>query len=152
MRLSTRARYAVRAMIDLAANSAGGSVTRSEIAERQEISPLYLSHILLRLSKAGLVASAKGPGGGYLLARPADRISVGEIVSAAGEPTAPTRCVSKPSRTCEAGSCNLMDTCATHLLWQRLANTINDTLGSVSLADLCADARLLQQSCLVLEA
>ena len=137
MRLSTKARYAVRAMIDLAVSGGEHStVTRDEIAGRQEISPLYLSHILLRLAKAGLVLSAKGPGGGYQLGKSTADILVGDIVRAVGEPMALVACTEQSSNKCHRA-----DECVARLLWQRLAQTVSDTLDSVTLADLCADAR-----------
>lgn len=140
MRLSTKARYAMRAMIDLAVNGHSGTVTRDEIAGRQAISPLYLSHILLRLAKAGLVGSAKGPGGGYYLLRNPAEIRAGDIVRAVGEPTDLVPCTVR-----DGAHCRRVDACAAHILWQRLADAMRDTLDSVTLADLCADAhRVLQ--------
>jgi len=138
MRLSTKARYAVRAMIDMTLNANGGAVTRDKIAERQEISPLYLSHILLRLGKAGLVVSSKGPGGGYYLAKSPEAITAGDIVRAVGEPTQLVACTSR-----ETAGCHRLDTCAAHLLWKRLATVVRDTLDAVTLAELCQDARRL---------
>jgi Rrf2 family transcriptional regulator, iron-sulfur cluster assembly transcription factor len=136
MRLSTKARYAVRAMIDLSLNCGAGTVTRDEIASRQDISPLYLSHILLRLARAGLVGSAKGPGGGYFLTHQTDEIRVGDIVRAVGEPTDLVACTRE-----ETAHCRRVDTCAAHTLWVRLARAVNDTLDAVTLADLCQEAR-----------
>ena len=137
MRLSTKARYAVRAMIDLAQHSGEGAVTRDEIAERQAISPLYLSHILLQLGKAELVVSTKGPGGGYQLARvPAD-IRVGDIVRAVGEPL--------DLIACAAGgrsACTRSEECAAQALWRRLSGVIQDTLDSVALQELTDEASL----------
>ncbi|MHB0874873.1 MAG: RrF2 family transcriptional regulator [Anaerolineae bacterium] len=136
MRLSTKARYAVRAMIDLSLNSADGTVTRDEIAERQEISPLYLSHILLRLARAGLIGSAKGPGGGYYLGKDPADIRVGDIVRAVGEPMELVSCTpNAPSR------CQRIDICAAHTLWVRLSEAVNSTMDSVTLAELCSEAR-----------
>ena len=136
MRLSTKARYAVRAMIDLSLYSDEGTVTRDEIADRQEISPLYLSHILLRLARAGLIGSAKGPGGGYYLGKDPAGIRVGDIVRAVGEPMELVSCVSNATVRCQR-----MDICAAHSLWVRLSDAVNTTMDSVTLAELCADAR-----------
>lgn len=136
MRLSTKARYAVRAMIDLALHSTEGTVTRDEIAERQGISPLYLSHILLRLGKADLVVSSKGPGGGYQLARrPAD-ILIGDVVRGVGEPLDLVACVARGRANCQR-----IDACAAHLLWKRLSEVVRDTLDSVTLEELTEQAR-----------
>lgn len=136
MRLSTKARYAVRAMIDLALNCENGTVTRDEIAERQDISPLYLSHILLRLTRAGLIGSAKGPGGGYYLGKDPAQIRIGDVVRAVGEPMELVSCTAPTAARCER-----MDVCAAHTLWLRLADAVNCTVDSVTLADLCTEAR-----------
>jgi Rrf2 family transcriptional regulator, iron-sulfur cluster assembly transcription factor len=136
MRLSTKARYAVRAMIDLSLNCSEGTVTRDEIADRQEISPLYLSHILLRLARAGLIGSAKGPGGGYYLGKDPSEIRVGDIVRAVGEPMELVSCI--PNATVR---CQRTDICAAHGLWTRLSEAVNTTMDSVTLAELCSEAR-----------
>jgi len=131
MRLSTKARYAVRAMVDLAQHDGAGTVTRDEIAERQAISPLYLSHILLKLGKAELVSSVKGPGGGYQLSRPAGEIRIGDIVRAVGEPLDLVGCVDAEHSTCAR-----VDRCAAHDLWVQLSQVVSDTLDSVTLLQL----------------
>ena len=136
MRLSTKARYAVRAMLDLALYGDEGTVTRDEIAERQDISALYLSHILLKLGKAELVVSTKGPGGGYQLAKDPSDILIGDVVRAVGEPLDLVACVEKGR-----SSCQRVDTCAAHLLWTRLSKVVCDTLDSVTLQDLTEQAR-----------
>lgn len=123
-------------MIDLALSGNEGTVTRDEIAERQSISPLYLSHILLKLGKADLVVSTKGPGGGYQLARQPSDILIGDIVRAVGEPLDLVACVAKGRSGCQR-----IDTCAAHLLWARLSGVVKDTLDSVTLQDLTQQAR-----------
>jgi len=136
MRLSTKARYAVRAMIDLAVNQSGDDAsTRDEIAARQEISPLYLSHILLRLARSGLIISAKGPGGGYRLGKGPAEITAGDIVRAVGEPVALVPCTHRT-----AAGCQRADQCAARALWLRLAKSMGDTLDGTTLADLHEDA------------
>lgn len=143
MRLSTKARYAVRAMIDLAQHGDDGTVTRDEIAERQAISPLYLSHILLRLGKADLVSSTKGPGGGYQLARPPANIRIGDIVRAVGEPLDLVACVDEERNTCPR-----VDRCAAHGLWARLSGVVSDTLDAVTLQELANQAAELESGML----
>jgi len=139
MQLSTRARYAVRAMMDLALNGEEGqAVTRDQIAKRQNLSPLYLSHLLLRLSKSGLIRSAKGPGGGYYLAKDASDISVGDIVRAVGESLSLVSCVA------DEESCEAARTCAAHKLWERLAEIVNETLDSLTLADMVEETVRLE--------
>ncbi|MCX7686245.1 MAG: Rrf2 family transcriptional regulator [Acetobacteraceae bacterium] len=135
MRLSTRGRYAVMAMVELAARAGGGDgagerpVSLAEIAAAQHLSVAYLEQLFGGLRRAGLVASARGPGGGYRLARPAAEIAVSDIILAVDEPIAATRCeVGSPG--CLAGQ-----RCRTHDLWAELGAQIALFLGSVSLAD-----------------
>ena len=129
MRLSTKGRYAVMAMVDLAKCGNGKPVSLSEIAERQEISLSYLEQLFARLRRKGLVKSARGPGGGYRLARTADTTTIAEIVHAVDEPLRATRC--------QAGKgCMIKgERCLTHDLWADLGDRIEDYLASVSLAD-----------------
>ncbi|WP_137181537.1 Rrf2 family transcriptional regulator [Roseomonas sp. AR75] len=139
MRLSTRGRYAVMAMVELAARAHGpcspgqGEVARqvslAEIAQAQHLSLAYLEQLFGPLRRAGLVASARGPGGGYRLARPAAEISISAIVNAVDEPIQATRC--------EAGGpgCLAGQRCLTHDLWAELGEQIRIFLEGVSLAD-----------------
>ena len=136
MRLSTRGRYAVRAMVDVAMHGADGPVPREQIAARQEVSALYLAQLLAKLGKAGLVESVKGPGGGYLLARPASGIRAGDIIRAVEEPLAPVACVDDPPDE----PCHRRAECVTHLLWTELGQRIEAFLDGVTLQDLCDQA------------
>lgn len=148
MRLSTKGRYAVMAMADLARHSVDGgrerSVSLAEIATRQEISLSYLEQLFSRLRRAGLVKSVRGPGGGYRLASGADQTWVAEIVLAVDEPIRATRCSGQGSpRGCMVGG----ERCITHDLWEGLGREIHRYLASVSLADViaprpCPSARL----------
>ena len=132
MRLSTKGRYAVMAMADLARREgeASRAVALADIAARQEISLSYLEQLFARLRRKGLVKSARGPGGGYRLARSADVTTIAEIVHAVDEPLRATRCA-------EAGKgCMIKgERCLTHDLWADLGRQIEDYLASVSLAD-----------------
>jgi Rrf2 family iron-sulfur cluster assembly transcriptional regulator len=131
MRLSTKGRYAVMAMTDLARREgdAGRGVALADIATRQEISLSYLEQLFARLRRKGLVTSARGPGGGYKLSRPAEQVFVAEIVHAVDEPLRATRCT-------EGKGCMVKgERCLTHDLWEDLGRRIEDYLGSVSLAD-----------------
>ena len=105
MQLSTRGRYAVMAMADLAGHSAGAGrgVALAEIAERQQLSLSYLEQIFARLRRRGLVISARGPGGGYRLAKSADETSVADVVAAVDEPLRATRCTGRASKGCMMG-------------------------------------------------
>jgi Rrf2 family iron-sulfur cluster assembly transcriptional regulator len=141
MRLSTKGRYAVMAMADLAKNSRGLSgegdgavraVSLAEIAQRQEISLSYLEQLFARLRKGGLVMSVRGPGGGYRLAKGAHETVVADIVLAVDEPIRATRCVghSSPKGCMMAG-----ERCITHNLWEDLGDEIHRYLAGVSLED-----------------
>ena len=140
MRLSTKGRYAVMAMADLARNGRGDdgrdrAVSLAEIAGRQEISLSYLEQLFARLRKAGLVVSVRGPGGGYRLARAAHETVVAEIVLAVDEPIRATRCSGHASpRGCMVSG----ERCITHHLWEDLGEEIHRYLSSVSLADVIA--------------
>ena len=130
MRLGTRGRYAVMAMTDLARHGRERAVTLAEIAARQQISQAYLEQLFAALRRSGLVASVRGPGGGYRLGRAADAISIADVACAAGEPLAATRCEGAQTG-CLGGGVR----CATHELWDALGDHIADFLASVSLED-----------------
>lgn len=132
MRLSTKGRYAVMAMADLARNGADRAVSLAEIATRQEISLSYLEQLFARLRKSGLVKSVRGPGGGYRLAREAHETAVAEIVLAVDEPIRATRCVGAGS---PKGCMIKGERCITHHLWEDLGQEIHRYLASVSLED-----------------
>jgi len=131
MRLSTKGRYAVMAMADLARreSDAARAVALADIAARQEISLSYLEQLFARLRRKGLVKSARGPGGGYRLARTADATTIADIVHAVDEPLRATRCGA--GKGCMIKG----ERCLTHDLWADLGDRIEDYLASVSLAD-----------------
>jgi len=132
MRLSTKGRYAVMAMADLARHGQDRAVSLAEIAARQEISLSYLEQLFARLRKGGLVRSVRGPGGGYRLAKGAGETVVAEIVLAVDEPIRATRCAGMGSpRGCMIGG----ERCITHHLWEDLGQEIHRYLASVSLLD-----------------
>lgn len=134
MQLSSKGRYAVMAMADLASlpsqGEQGGPVPLASIAARQNISQTFLEQIFMFLRRGGLVESCRGPGGGYMLARPAEKISIFEIMQAVDEPVQMTRC-----SVAEIGGCVDGDRCLTHNLWQGLGDHIEGFLRSTSLAD-----------------
>lgn len=144
MRLSTKGRYAVMAMVDLAKHSGGSPVSLAEIAERQEISLSYLEQLFAKLRKGGLVNSVRGPGGGYLLAFEASETRIADIILAVDEPIRATRCTPGAPVGCRGNKSR----CLTHDLWEELGNQIHLYLSSVSLADVC-ERRLLGTSGLV---
>lgn len=131
MKLSSRGRYAVMAMADLAAYGEGGPVALAEIAGRQAISQSYLEQLFARLRRAGVVTSVRGPGGGYRLARPARETRVSDIVLAVDEPIAATRCKAGAAKGCTGKS----ERCLTHDLWDELGRQIYLFLAGVSLED-----------------
>lgn len=132
MRLSTKGRYAVMAMADLARREDERAVALAEIAQRQEISLSYLEQLFARLRRCGLVVSARGPGGGYRLARAAAQTNIAEIVLAVDEPLRATRCGGPGvHKGCMASG----EKCLTHDLWEEMGQQIHTYLASVSLAD-----------------
>jgi len=131
MRLTTKGRFAVTAMMDLAMRHTHGPVTLAAISERQHISLSYLEQLFGRLRRAKLVSSVRGPGGGYNLARPAPDVTVADIIVAVDEPLDATQCGGKEN-------CHDDRRCMTHDLWARLNERMYDYLSSVSLADLVA--------------
>ena len=131
MRLSTKGRYAVMAMVDLAHHSHGAPVTLAEIAERQEISLSYLEQLFAKLRKGGLVKSMRGPGGGYVLAHPAAETRIADIILAVDEPIRATRCAPGSPAGCRSDG----GRCLTHDLWEELGNQIHAFLASVTLYD-----------------
>ncbi|MFN0042942.1 MAG: Rrf2 family transcriptional regulator [Alphaproteobacteria bacterium] len=133
MRLSTKGRYAVMAMVDLAGRGAGRPTSLAEVATRQEISLSYLEQLFARLRRSGLVSSVRGPGGGYKLAFAANQIRIADIILAVDEPLQATRCKLGSPRGCTSTGSR----CQTHDLWEELGNHIHVFLNSVTLEDVC---------------
>ncbi len=129
MKLTTKGRYAVTAMLDLALHYEQGAVTLSDIARRQGISLSYLEQLFARLRRNGLVDSVRGPGGGYNLAMPPSNISVAKIVIAINENIDATRCGGEKN-------CDGEERCLTHNLWEDLSHRIHEFLDGITLADL----------------
>ncbi len=129
MRLTTKGRYAVTAMLDLTIHGEGRAVALSEIAVRQGISQAYLEQLFARLRRAGLVNSTRGPGGGYRLTRPPRDIAVAEVIRAVDEDIDATRCGG-------ARNCHEDGRCLTHDLWSELSDRIANFLGGISLGEL----------------
>ena len=134
MKLSTKGRYAVMAMVDLASASRGAPVALADIATRQEISLSYLEQLFAKLRKGGLVKSVRGPGGGYLLAHPLEESRISDIILAVDEPIRATRCAPGSPAGCRSNRSR----CLTHDLWEELGNQIHLYLSSVTLADICS--------------
>ena len=129
MRLTTKGRYAVTAMLDLAIHQGDGPITLAEIAERQDISLSYLEQLFSRLRRRTLVSSIRGPGGGYVLGRESGEIYIAEIITAVDEKVDTTRCGGKHN-------CQKSERCLTHDLWRDLSDRIYEYLDQISLDDL----------------
>lgn len=136
MKLTTRGRYAVTAMLDLACHTQSGPISLSDIAQRQEISLSYLEQLFAKLRRHGLVHSVRGPGGGYILSHDPDHISVAAIISAVDDPIQASACESAN------GGCPRISRCITHDLWQDLGDHIHHYLESISLGGLITDRKI----------
>ena len=129
MRLTTKGRYAVTAMLDLALHATEGPVSLADISKRQEISLSYLEQLFARLRRNELVSSVRGPGGGYQLSRESDAIFVAQVIDAVNESVDATRCKGQ-------GDCKDGRECLTHHLWCQLSDQIHDFLNGISLGQL----------------
>jgi Rrf2 family iron-sulfur cluster assembly transcriptional regulator len=131
MRLTTKGRYAVTAMLDLTVHGDSKTTSLASVSSRQSISLSYLEQLFARLRQAGLVVSVRGPGGGYRLNRPSNEIAIADIVGAVNESLDTTHCKGKSD--CQQG-----EVCLTHALWDELSGEIQRFLSCISLADLVA--------------
>ena len=135
MRMSTKAQYAVRAMVSLSLYSEGAPVSLRDISQRESISLTYLEQLFVKLRRGEIVTSVRGPGGGYLLARPAREIQVDEIIDSVEESLVPVSCMDQKN------GCACDDQCVTHNVWHGLGERIRQFLSSITLADLTAEAK-----------
>lgn len=131
MKVSTKGRYALRLMLDLAINYDGTYTPLKEIAKRQEISDKYLEQIIIQLNKSGLVKSVRGSQGGYMLSRSAEEYTVGDILRVMEGSLSPVTCLDDENNQCSRS----LD-CATLVVWQKLKTAIDDVVDSFTLADL----------------
>jgi Rrf2 family protein len=138
LRLSTKGQYGVRAMYEIARGYSSGPVTIKRISERQNVSVSYLEQILNKLRKAGIIQSVRGPGGGYILARSPEEVSIGAILKELEGPVAITSCLD-PSE-----GCIRVDNCVTHLLWKALGENIERFLDAMTLRDLLAGNQFIK--------
>ncbi|MBL4829205.1 MAG: Fe-S cluster assembly transcriptional regulator IscR [Aliivibrio sp.] len=139
MKLTSKGRYAVTAMLDVALHAQKGPVPLAEISERQGISLSYLEQLFSRLRKAELVSSVRGPGGGYLLGKEPNEIAVGMVIAAVDESVDATKC--HGSNGCQGGA-----RCLTHTLWKDLSNRISGFLDGITLGELMTDNEIKQIS------
>lgn len=133
MKLGTKGRYAVMALVDLAYYSKGKPLALAEIAGRQSLPIAYLEQLFVKLRQQGFIVSTRGTQGGYALAREAEAIRISEILEAIGEPIETTRC----SQESETGCLGVKGQCLTHALWAGLGRQMHEYLNSISLADVC---------------
>lgn len=140
MKISTKGHYAVQAMVDLATQRDNFPVSLASISLRQDISLSYLEQLFFKLRKAKLVKSVRGPGGGYLLAKSFSDVTVGEIFSAVDENIMLTDCVE------DTEVCSKTQKCVTQLLWRKVSESLQKTLFSVTLNEVCGEAHLLEKS------
>jgi len=138
MKLSTKGRYSVKAMVDLAINSIDGPVNIKSIAKRQNISEYYLEQLFRALRKADIILSTRGADGGYTLSKDPKDISIKEIIDTVEGPIGISNCI-------EGETCSNMDSCPTRLLWFRLSESINSVMENTSLEDMIIDYNKLNE-------
>ena len=139
MKLSTKGRYGLRALIDLALYSENETVSIQSIARRQNISDSYLEQLMRKLRSAGLIVSVRGAQGGYKLARPANEISVGDVLRALEGSLEAVTCGG------EDNSCQGADLCVTKFVWEWINSSIRDTVDSIKLSQLVEESRLMRE-------
>ena len=138
MKLSTKGRYGLRALIDLAVHSSGGTpVSITSISARQDLSERYLEQLMAKLKKAGLIQSVRGAGGGYVLARDPGKISVGDVLRALEGNLDPVDCAGLDPD----GVCRAADSCVTKYVWKRINESINRTVDEIRLDHLVEESR-----------
>ena len=142
MKLSTRGRYGIKAMVDLAVEYGNGNVSTASLAAQQGISEAYLEQLVASLKKAGLVLSARGAAGGYMLSRAPEQIQVGEILRALEGSTDLISCVGVEKVNC-GNACS----CSARPLWLKLQSKINDVLSSTTLKDMADDYKMQMRRC-----
>lgn len=138
LKISTQGRYGLRALVDLAENENDGAIPLREISERQKISERYLEQLFAKLRKAGLVKSVRGAHGGYMLNRDPEEITVGDVIITLEGSIAPVECTKAGE-----GSCEMLPQCATHEVWVKIKDKINEVVEAITVEDLKQRAREL---------
>ena len=147
MKLSTKGDYAIRALLELALEEPGASLTVSELATRTAIAPKYLENLLGRLGAARIVLGRRGPRGGFVLARPADEITITEVIREMEGPLAPSLCASRTAHSpCPAYRCPSEDSCVMRGLWVEVRDAIAGVLDQTTLADLAVRTRAAREA------
>jgi Rrf2 family transcriptional regulator, cysteine metabolism repressor len=143
LKFSTRSRYSLRAMVDLAMKySSGGPIPLGQVAERQGLSEGYLEQLMTFLRKGGLVRSARGAQGGYVLSREPSRITAGDVIRCLEGQLSPTDCVNED----DPGQCSRAETCVTRMLWERVREAVAGVLDQTTLEDLCNETERVSKS------
>ncbi|KUO72735.1 MAG: hypothetical protein APF77_01855 [Clostridia bacterium BRH_c25] len=140
MILSTKGRYGLKIMYELALNYGAGTMSLKEVAQKQQLSETYLEQLIAYLRKAGLVTSVRGAQGGYELSRKPEEITVGEIIRLLEGPLAPSECVID-----DEPECTRADYCVTRLIWEKIMESINNVIDSITLNDMINDYYRLKQ-------
>jgi Rrf2 family protein len=138
MKLSTKSRYGTRAVLDIALHVQGGPVKLNDIAARQGVSKKYLGQIINQLLAAGILESIRGPRGGYIMGRPPEQTSVGDIIRILDGPLAPVRCAEKPD------SCRRTGDCAMREVWVKVKEGVESVVDNVTIADVMSRQKALQ--------
>lgn len=142
MKISTKGHYGVQAMFDLAQHYGEGPISLKSIAERQDLSEHYLEQLIAVLRKAGLVKSVRGAQGGYILARDPADIKVGDIIRVLEGPIAPVECVNDE----DPEQCMKAEFCITRNVWEKVRNSIEEVLDTITLADMCKEAEQVKKN------
>ncbi|NLN07545.1 MAG: Rrf2 family transcriptional regulator [Firmicutes bacterium] len=140
MKLSTKGRYGIRAMFDLALYGGENAITLKSVAQREHISEKYLEHLFSSLKKAGLIHSVRGAQGGYRLARPASEITIGDIIRVLEGPVAPTDCVIEENGD---AVCERSNDCVMRTIWRRVRDAVNEILDGITLEEIVEEQRKL---------
>lgn len=144
MKLSTKSEYGLRAMLNIAMNGSGGATSILDISKEEGISVAYLEQLLNKLRREGLIESIRGPKGGYVISKDTDEITVGNIVKTLEGSLYTVHCVSTQKGAHDA--CKKSKGCVPKLVWLKLAKTIGDCLESITLKDLCAEAKKIDRN------
>lgn len=142
MKVSTKGRYGLRAIVDLAVHDKEGQVSLKSVADRQGLSENYLEQLFSSLKKSGLVKSIRGAQGGYFLAKPADKITVGDVLRSLEGTLAPVECIDLDSPT----ECKKADSCVTAKVWIKLRDKINEVVDSITIADLVEEYQIKSEN------
>jgi len=142
MKVSTKGRYGLRAMFELAQQYGSGPIPLAEIAERQELSEQYLEQLIAILRKSGLIKSVQGAQGGYMLAKPPKEITVGDVLRVLEGPLVPVDCVDE---NVGGQDCRRYEQCVSRLVWEKVRDSVSKVVDSITLEDMCHDAKAMQR-------